>query len=135
MKIEHIAFNVADPVAVADWYCTHCGLHVVRHIPQPAQTHFLADSHSTVLEIYCNPPDQIPDYRKMNPLLFHLAFTSSDPSADSQRLIAAGAEFVDEVRLRDGSQLIMLRDPWGVALQLCKRTRPLIETGPSPQAT
>ena len=127
MKIEHVAFNVADPVAVADWYCKHCGLRIVRHIPQPAQTHFLADSGSTVLEIYCNPPDQVPDYRKMDPLLFHLALASSDPVADSKRLMAAGATFVDEVKLPDGSHLMMLRDPWGVALQLCKRGRPLLD--------
>ena len=127
MKIEHVAFNVADPVAVAEWYCKHCGLRIVRHIPQPAQTHFLADSDSTVLEIYCNPPDQVPDYRKMDPLLFHLALASSDPVADSKRLMAAGATFVDEVKLPDGSHLMMLRDPWGVALQLCKRGRPLLD--------
>ena len=121
MKIEHIAFNVADPVAVADWYCKHCGLRIVRQIPHPAQTHFLADSDSTVLEIYCNPPDKVPDYRQMNPLLFHLALASTDPVADSKRLISAGASFVEEVTLPDGSHLIMLRDPWGLALQLCKR--------------
>lgn len=128
MKIEHIAFNVADPVAVAAWYCAHCGLRVVRHIPQPTQTHFLADSHSTILEIYCNPPDQVPDYRKMSPLLFHLALASSDPAADSERLIAAGAVFVEELRQADGSHLVMLRDPWGVGLQLCKRARALLDT-------
>lgn len=127
MKLEHIAFNVADPVAVADWYCKQCGLRVVRHIPQPAQTHFLADSDATVLEIYRNPPDQVPDYRSMNPLLFHLALASGDPAADAERLVAAGASYVDEVRLPDGSQLIMLRDPWGLALQLCKRAAPLLE--------
>jgi glyoxylase I family protein len=125
MKIEHIAFNVADPVAVADWYCKHCGLRVVRHIPQPVQVHFLADSDSSVLEIYCNPPDQIPDYRSMNPLQFHLALTSADPAADAARLISAGASHVDEVRLPDGSHLVMLRDPWGLPLQLCHRARPL----------
>jgi catechol 2,3-dioxygenase-like lactoylglutathione lyase family enzyme len=127
MKLEHIAFNVADPVAVADWYSRHCGLRIVRHIPLPAQTHFLADSDATVLEIYCNPPDQIPDYRNMNPLLFHLALASSDPAADKERLVAAGAAYIDEARLPDGSQLIMLRDPWGLALQLCKRATPLLE--------
>lgn len=126
MKIEHIAFNVADPVAVAAWYGEHCGLRIVRHIPQPAQTHFLADGDSTVLEIYCNPRDQVPDYRQMNPLLFHLAFASADPAADAARLIAAGAVWVEEVRLPDGSHLVMLRDPWGVALQLCRRTSPLL---------
>ena len=127
MKIEHIAFNVADPVAAADWYGRHCGLRVVRHVPQPAQTHFLADSEATVLEIYCNPRDQVPDYRSMNPLLFHLALASPDPTADVGRLVAAGATFVEEIRLPDGSHLVMLRDPWGVALQLCKRATGLLD--------
>ncbi len=127
MKIEHVAFNVSDPVAVASWYVLHLGLEVVRHIPVPTQTHFLADdSGATVLEIYCNPPDQVPDYASMNPLLFHLAFVSDSPSDDSSLLIAAGASPVDELRLPDGSYLVMLRDPWGMALQLCKRAAPLL---------
>lgn len=130
MNIEHVAFNVADPVAVAVWYCEQCGLRVVRHIPQPAQTHFLADDRGTLLEIYCNPPDQVPEYRKMDPLLLHLAFASADPEADAARLTAAGATRIDEVRLADGSHLIMLRDPWGLALQLCKRGTPLRGDGP-----
>lgn len=126
MKIEHIAFNVRDPVAMADWYGKQCGLRVVRHVPHPSQTHFLADTAATVLEIYCNPRDQVPDYRNMNPLLFHLALASSDPQADAQRLISAGAVLVSDSRLDDGSHLIMLRDPWGVALQLCKRPQALV---------
>ena len=28
----------------------------------------------------------------------------------------------------DGSRLIMLRDPWGLPLQLCKRSNPLLPT-------
>jgi catechol 2,3-dioxygenase-like lactoylglutathione lyase family enzyme len=126
MKLEHVAFNVADPVAMADWYCKYCGFRVVRHIPHPAQTHFLADSESSVLEIYCNPPKLVPDYKNMNPLLFHLALVSDNPETDSQRLIAAGASYVEEIKLPDGSHLIMLRDPWGIALQLCGRVKPLL---------
>jgi catechol 2,3-dioxygenase-like lactoylglutathione lyase family enzyme len=127
MKLEHIAFNVADPVAVAAWYGMHCGLRVVRHAPERNETHFLADDGSTVIEIYRNPPDQVPDYRSMNPLLFHLALASADPEADASRLIAAGAEQVEETWLPDGSHLVMLRDPWGLALQLCRRARPLLD--------
>lgn len=129
MKLEHIAFNVADPVGVAAWYGEHCGLRVVRHIPEPAQTHFLTDSGSTVIEIYHNPPDQVPDYRSMDPLQFHLALTSADPVADSRRLMAAGATVVDDLQLADGSRLIMMRDPWGLALQICKRATPLLDAG------
>lgn len=129
MKIEHVAYNVADPVAVADWYCTHLGLQVVRHLPDPAQCHFLADEATTVLEIYCNPSDQVPDYANWDPLLLHLAFTSENPGIDASRLIIAGATPVSEDHFDDGSHLIMLRDPWGLALQLCKRGTPLL--GPS----
>jgi catechol 2,3-dioxygenase-like lactoylglutathione lyase family enzyme len=126
MKIEHFAFNVADPTGMADWYTKHCGMRVVRHFPVPSQTHFLADSGSTVMEIYNNPADQVPDYRNMDPLLFHVALASSDPDGDAKRLIAAGAVYVDEFKMPDGSHLIMLRDPWGLALQLCKRAHNLI---------
>jgi len=126
MKLEHFALNVEDPVAVAAWYVQHLGLRVARHIPAPAQTHFLVDAESTILEIYCNPPDQVPDYRSMDPLLLHLAFTSADPIADSKRLVAAGASYLSDTRLEDGSHLFMLRDPWGLALQLCKRAKALI---------
>lgn len=127
MKIEHIAFNVSDPVAVAAWYCRHFNLVVVRHLPLPNQTHFIADSESTVLEIYCNPPDAVPDYRSMDPLTFHLAFESQDPVTDSKALVKAGAVIVSEVFPDPTSHLVMLRDPWGLALQLCKRSKPLLQ--------
>jgi len=125
MKIEHFALNVADPVAMTAWYCTHCGLRVVRINPGPAQTHFLADDQSTVLEIYHNPPDTVPDYASMNPLLLHLALQSTNAASDAERLIAAGASMVEELRLDDGSHLVILRDPWGLALQICQRGTPL----------
>ena len=126
MILEHIAFNVADPVAMAAWYCEHCGLQVVRHNPERAQTHFLADNCATVIEIYCNPPDNVPNYRSMDPLLFHLALKSNDALSDSQRLAAAGATLVNETHLEDGSHLIMMRDPWGLALQVCQRATSLV---------
>lgn len=127
MKIEHLAFNVADPVAIAAWYGEHLGLKIARHLPVPTQTHFLADdTGETIIEIYRNPPDAVPDYAAMNPLLFHLAFVSDSPATDSARLIAAGATAVDELKFPDGTHLVMMRDPWGLALQLCKRASPLL---------
>lgn len=127
MTIEHIAFNVADPVALAAWYTQHCELRIIRHAPERAQTHFLADDRSTVIEIYCNPSDQVPDYTAMDPLVFHLALKSADASADASRLEAAGASRLSDTRLEDGSHLIMMRDPWGIPLQICQRVLPLLE--------
>ena len=127
MKLEHVALNVEDPLAVAQWYVANLGLRMVRQMDEPPYTHFLADSSGRVmLEIYCNPPDQVPDYAVMDPLILHLAFVSEDPGADKDRLVAAGATLVDDIRLEDGSHLVMLRDPWGLALQLCKRGVPMI---------
>ena len=88
---------------------------------------FLADdSKRVMIEIYKNPTDEVPDYRTMNPLILHLAFVSDDPSIDKERLLKAGASQVSDDRLDDGSHLVMLRDPWGLALQLCKRAMPML---------
>jgi catechol 2,3-dioxygenase-like lactoylglutathione lyase family enzyme len=129
MKIEHFALNVADPDGMVDWYGNHLSMKLVRSVPGTACTRFLADEAGSILEIYHNPPDEVPDYWAMDPLILHLAFTSSDPAADAARLIDAGAALVGETRLDDGSLLIMIRDPWGLAIQLCRRTRALLGSG------
>jgi len=126
MLLEHLALHVADPLAFAAWYQEHLGLRVVRHLPEPHQTHFLADTRGAVIEIYRNPAAPIPDYGAMHPLVLHIAFQSLDADADRARLLAAGAVFVEAVLPPDGSKLLMLRDPWGLALQICQRARPLI---------
>lgn len=127
MKIEHFALNVKDPVAMAKWYIKNLDLEIVRKTDGVPYTHFLGDkSGAIMLEIYNNPADQVPDYKNMDPLLVHLAFVSLDPESDKNRLIEAGASYVEEVNLPDGSKLIMMRDPWGLAIQLCKRGIPMI---------
>jgi hypothetical protein len=61
------------------------------------------------------------DFRKLNPLTFHVAFVSENAEKDKQRLVSAGASFFDELLKEDGSHLVMLRDPWGIPLQVCQR--------------
>jgi len=127
LNLEHIACNVADPAAMAAWYVEHLGMRVVRQSQDPSRIHFLADAAGrAVIEIYRNAADAIPDYAAMNPLRFHIAFAAADPDGARAALIAAGATFVDERTLPDGSRLLMLRDPWGIPLQLCKRATPLL---------
>ena len=124
---EHAAVNVADPVAMAAWYCEHLGMSVARKGAAPDHMHFLADaSGRLVLEIYRALPDQVPAYGDMHPLLLHIAFATQDAEADVQRLVAAGATALGPVRSNDaGDRMAMLRDPWGLALQLCQRAVPM----------
>ncbi len=128
MKIEHFALNVSDPVALADWYVSHLGMKVVFQTEGPPYARFLADSAEDVMiEVYANPTDDVPDYATRLPAQFHVAFTAPDPEAEKARLLEAGATFVEDVRGDDGSYLIMLRDPWGIPLQLCRRGKPFLD--------
>ena len=127
LRLEHVALNVVDPRAIADWYVAHLGMRVVRRVEGPPHTRFLADAGgASVIEIYLNAEARIPDYGAMDPLELHLAFDSRDPDADRDALVKAGATALSDARLPDGSRLLMLRDPWGLALQLCARATPLL---------
>ena len=127
LNVEHVACNVSDPVAMAAWYVEHLGMRVVRRTDAPPHIHFLADADGrAVIEIYNSGADAVPDYGAMHPMRFHLAFAAADPDAARRALVAAGAAFVDEQSLADGSRLVMLRDPWGLPLQLCARATPLL---------
>lgn len=127
MKLEHVAVNVKNPVEFVQWYVTNLGMKVIRKQDEAPFTHFIADDSGRVmLEVYNNPADQVPAYSTMDPLIFHLAFVSESPVEDKNRLIAAGATFHSEVLPGEGSHLIMMRDPWGLAVQLCKRSSPML---------
>jgi glyoxylase I family protein len=127
MRIEHFAINVGDPIKMAAWYVTNLGMSVARKLDEPPYMHFLTDSSGSVMiEIYNNPKDEVPNYAEMKPQLLHLAFISKDPSADQAKLVAAGATLLNETHFEDGSHLAMLRDPWGLAIQLCKRGTALL---------
>ena len=125
MNFEHFALNVVDARASAAWYVAHLGLQVRRAKTEPPYTHFLADSTGRVfLELYSNPIDPVPDYAAQHPLRLHFAFAVSDARAEWVRLETAGATLAAEEPQPDGSLLIMMRDPWGVPLQLCQRAKP-----------
>ena len=127
MKLEHTAFPVQDPVQVANWYVEHLGMRIVRQTGAPTHTHFLADEAGSVFEIYNNPQVAVPDYLRMHPLLLHLAFGVDDMRATWNRLVAVGASVVEKpTPMPNGDILCMLRDPWGLALQLVKRHEPLV---------
>jgi glyoxylase I family protein len=128
MKLEHVALLVADPAALAEWYVTHLGMKVMRTGDAPGHARFLADEDGTsVLEVYGGSAP-VPDYAAMDPLVLHVAFRPDDVATTRERLVAAGATPVGEMVVTpSGDQFAMLRDPWGLALQLARRARPLVD--------
>ena len=131
VKIEHFALQVADPVALANWYVEHLGFSIARAGGEPAHARFLLEHAGTVmLEVYRNPTLPVPNYGEFNPLLLHLAFVSESPALDRDRLVRAGARLMEDLNTSPaGDQFIMLRDPWGLALQLVKRAVPMMQRG------
>ncbi len=125
MKFEHYAINVEDSVAVANWYVEHCGMKIEVALPAAPFMRFLSDSTGrVVIELYSNPAAPIPDYASQNHLVYHLAFAVEDIDAEKDRLMSAGCSLIEELGPEPGTRLVMLRDPFGMALQLCQRARP-----------
>jgi|TARA_R110000744_G_scaffold9549_3_gene30415 predicted enzyme related to lactoylglutathione lyase len=123
MTFEHFALNVVDINGVVNWYCTHLGLTIANQQKVSPFMTFLADSTDrVVIEFYKREDELAEDFSNRHPLTFHVAFVSENAEEDKQRLLKAGASFFEEIFKEDGSHLVMLRDPWGMPLQLCQRT-------------
>lgn len=120
MEIEHWALNVPDPLAATDWYCKNLGMKVVRQGEPPSTVRFLADDNGVKFEIYHNDAPVL-DFADLHPQTLHLAFKVEDIDEVYNRLVAAGATPVSLNKRPDGTAMAMLRDPWGIALQLAKR--------------
>jgi len=129
IRLEHVAVNVEDPVSMAKWYGQNLGMKLVRKGPPPVNMHFISDAGGNMmLEIYHNPPEAVPDYSSMDPLLLHISFMVDDVKGIRKKLIAAGATAAGEITITSsGDELAMLRDPWGVAIQFVKRTKPMLQ--------
>jgi glyoxylase I family protein len=130
MKIEHVGYMVQDPIQAAEWYCQNLGFRVARSMQVSPFTTFLVDaSGNGMLEIYNNPAAQVPDYASMDPLVLHVAFEigSETIEAARDRLLAGGATLYSDLAVTPaGDKLVMLRDPWGLAVQLAKRNKPMV---------
>jgi catechol 2,3-dioxygenase-like lactoylglutathione lyase family enzyme len=125
MKFEHYALNVPDVRPMARWYVEYLGFKVARQREDAPYTRFLADDTGRVIvELYTNPTAPITAFTTQHPLVFHFALVAMDARAECRRLEQAGAKLFLEEPQADGSMLIMMRDPWGVPIQLCQRAKP-----------
>lgn len=121
MIMEHVAINVPDPHRMVEWYIKELGMKFLQKANE--YTYFIADEkENTIMEIYHNPQAPVLPFQEMDPLMLHFAFLSDDLEKDTSRLVQAGATvFRDIVVTKGGDSLIMLKDPWGIAIQLVKR--------------
>lgn len=127
VALEHVGLQVEDPAAAAAWYVRHLGFSIRRAIDAPVVARFLADSSGAVmLEIYRNPKVPVPSYPAMDPLVLHVAFICDDVAGEAARLVGAGAALVSGPERIGEDDLAMLRDPWGLAIQLVRRGRPMV---------
>ena len=125
MVFEHFAVNVSDIASVVEWYVSNLGLKARISEKDPPYVTFLEDSGGrVVIEFYQRVDAPAIDYSAVNPLSFHVAFVSAEAEQDKNRLVGSGATFEVEVKLEDGTHIVMLRDPWGMPLQLCQRANP-----------
>jgi glyoxylase I family protein len=130
VRLEHVALAMPDPAATAAWYVDHLGFTVVRSSEAPPYAHFLAPpGGGSLLEIFRDGATAPLEHHDVDPMQSHLAFAVEDIEAESARLVAAGATAGGPVtRTPAGDAYGIVRDPWGVPLQLITRVTPL----PSP---
>lgn len=127
MKIEHFAINVKDPKAIAAWWEKNLGIKIIRADQEPPYIHFLADDNDeTLIELYANDAGEYMEYGALSHFTFHIAFATDKIIEESERLMAAGATAgSDMITLGNGDKFQIVRDPWGIAIQIIQRTTPL----------
>jgi glyoxylase I family protein len=127
-NFEHVAINVKDPVAMADWYCENLGMKVVFKGDPPANTRFVSDADGNMMfELYNNSSVPVPDYAAQDMLVLHFAFNVDNVKETCERLVKAGAKWDKEFSVSaSGDEIATLRDPWGLAIQFVKRAKPMI---------
>lgn len=123
LRLDHLALQHPAPEAVSAWLCLHFGLRVHRVSTSASRARFLSCPKTGVmLEIYRQPEAPVPDYAAMPPAVLHLAFHTDDIPGTAQRLTAFGATRAGEPGQNSaGDRFLMLRDPWGVPIQLVSR--------------
>ena len=120
MRIEHFALNVAGAREMVQWYHQH--LQMPIHVEHDAETYvaFIGEAPG-VLEIYENKQAACLSFEDMHQLTLHIAFASNNLAVDRDRLLHNGATFIEGEIDDEGYGLLMLRCPWGIAVQLCRR--------------
>lgn len=127
--IQHIGFNVNNPIEITNWYIQNLDMKLIRTGKAPQYVTFIADSGSNMeIEFYNKEKVDKIDFQKIDVMSFHFAFLTDSINLIESKLIAAGAKLIDKTtETPAGDKVAMLRDPWGMPLQLVQRSIPMIK--------
>ncbi len=127
-RLEHIAFNVENPDEMAAWYTRNLRMVIKLSLNSPKKVRFIADRGDNIMfELYRDPDRPFYNFEQLDPLTFHIAFSVKEIDSIRDRLKDAGAVVVSPISTTTlGDQICMLRDPWGVSLQIIQRKTPIL---------
>ena len=127
MHLEHVAINVPEPAAMAQWLVDNLEMRIVSAQKDSPYAHFIADNKGSMIELYNNPAAPMPDYAQIDPFNLHFAFATDDIDAAVKNLVDAGAELVGQINANPlGDRLAFLRSPWQVTIQFVQRAKPML---------
>ena len=129
VRPEHLALNVEDSRARANWFVTNLGMKVIREGGAPTFGTFVSDSNSQMmLELYQNKEYPVIDFSKISYMSIHFAFMVPDVAAAKDILMAAGSTVAEDItKTPAGDQVLMMRDPSGLPIQFVRRVDPMLK--------
>jgi glyoxylase I family protein len=130
VRFEHVAINVADPAATAQWYAKNLGMKVMRQGTDAAVTTFIADSGGhMMMELFHNANFPLLEPEKISHMSIHFAFATDSIEEMETKLLAGGATMVEEIKTtKSGDKVLSLRDPWGWTIQFVQRATPMLNS-------
>lgn len=120
-RFEHLAINVENPKAVADWYVKYLGLEIVSASKKMI---FVRDAGSHFMFELYNKPEAKGSFASLSHASAHVAFAVDDAEALSKKMVEGGAKILKVFTNPVGDRVINMRDPWGNMLQVIQRLKP-----------
>lgn len=121
VRFEHMAINVENPKAVADWYVKYVGLVILSASKKMI---FVRDSGGNFMFELYKKPDANGSYSSLNNAASHVAFAVDDADAVSKKMLEGGAKILGTTTNPVGDTVINMTDPWGNNLQVIHRVKP-----------
>jgi predicted enzyme related to lactoylglutathione lyase len=121
VRFEHMAINVDNPKAIADWYVKYVGLEILSASKKMI---FVRDPGSHFMFELYKKPNANGSYSSMNHAATHVAFSTGDAQALSKKMVEGGAKILKTTTNPAGDTVINMKDPWGNKLQVIHRVKP-----------